>query len=431
MANSNLEGFTADISKSFPGPNWLSEIRNEAYSQLDHVEAPNTEEEVWRYSRVNELNLGELTPNFNRPENLTALPIDRFSSSSATVVLQDGWVSNVTIEKEAEEDGVIICPVGDLEDGIKYFGAALEKPVDLFGYLNRAFGPEPLVVVVPKGIVVKGPIVIVSLTDTSEAVFPRIMIHCEENSEVKVVEVQTSSNTEAVISPVLEVTVGQAARYSHCVVQNLGARTWQFSHQAVDAGKDASAEFFIAGIGGEYVRTRTDCRLTGRGAFSRINAAYFGEDDQTMDFRTFQDHISSDTTSDLLFKGALGDSSRSIYSGLTKIRPEASRIRANQTNRNIKLDPEAWAESIPNLEIENNDVVCSHASTVSPVDEDELFYIESRGVPTPVAERLILEGFFNEIISSFPVEEVSAILQEAIVGKLDRRTLDQSEQPHE
>ena len=150
-----------------------------------------------------------------------------------------------------------------------------------------------------------------------------------------------------------------------------------------------------------------------------------------MDFRTFQDHISSDTTSDLLFKGALGDSSRSIYSGLTKIRPEASRIRANQTNRNIKLDPEAWAESIPNLEIENNDVVCSHASTVSPVDENELFYIESRGVPTPVAERLILEGFFNEIISSFPVEEVSAILQEAIVGKLDRRTLDQSEQPHE
>ena len=427
MGNSNLQGFTPTISESLPGPEWLNEIRNDAYTQLNEVEAPDTEEEVWRYSRVNELNLSELTPKSERPENLASIPLDRFSSPSAIIVLQDGWITNITIGEEAEEAGITICPVGDLEDGAKYFGAALEKPVDIFGYLNRAFGPEPLIVVVPKGTVLENPIVIVSLTDTHEAVFPRIMVHCEENSEAKVVEIQTSSNVEAVISPVLEVKVGQAARYSHCVVQNLGAQTWQFSHQAVDAGQDSSAEFFVAGLGGEYARTRTDCRLTGRGAFSRINAAYFGEDDQTMDFRTFQDHVSSDTTSDLLFKGALSDSSRSIYSGLTKIRPDASRTRANQTNRNIKLDPEAWAESIPNLEIENNDVVCSHASTVSPVDENELFYLESRGVPTPVAERLILEGFFDEIVSSFPINDVSELLTEAIIGKLDRRTLNQEE----
>ena len=127
MASSNLEGFTADISKSLSGPNWLSEIRNKAYSDLDQVEAPDTEEEVWRYSRVNELKLSELTPSSKRPENLTSLPIDRFSSSSATVVLQDGWISDITIGKEAEEAGVIICPAGDLEDGAKYFWSSIRK----------------------------------------------------------------------------------------------------------------------------------------------------------------------------------------------------------------------------------------------------------------------------------------------------------------
>jgi Fe-S cluster assembly protein SufD len=139
-----------------------------------------------------------------------------------------------------------------------------------------------------------------------------------------------------------------------------------------------------------------------------------------LDFRTFQDHAAPDTTSNLLFKSAVGGSSRSVYTGLIKVRKDARGTNAFQTNRNVKLSEHAWAESVPNLEIENNDVRCSHASTVGPVDEDQRFYLESRGVPTPVAERLIVAGFFAEVLEQFPVPAVVPLLEAGIEERLDR-----------
>ena len=150
-------------------------------------------------------------------------------------------------------------------------------------------------------------------------------------------------------------------------------------------------------------------------------AIYFGEGDQTLDFRTFQDHAAPDTTSTLLFKGAVGGTSRSIYTGLIKVRPEARGTNAFQTNRTIKLSEHAWAESVPNLEIENNDVHCSHASTVGPIDEDQRFYLESRGVPPEVAEQLVVAGFYDEVLSRLPVPDVVAPLRARIVERLERR----------
>ena len=204
-------------------------------------------------------------------------------------------------------------------------------------------------------------------------------------------------------------------------MQDVGRRVWQLCHQTFQVGQSGSVESFVVGLGGDYARTRTDCRLVGRGAEARLTAAYFGEGDQTLDFRTFQDHAAPDTTSELLFKGAVAGRSHSVYSGLIRVRPEGVRTRARQTNRNIKLSPEAWAQSVPNLEIETDDVVCSHASTVSPVDEDQRFYLESRGVPTPVAERLLVEGFFADVIDAAPVPAVADLLRRALVDRLDRR----------
>jgi Fe-S cluster assembly protein SufD len=140
-----------------------------------------------------------------------------------------------------------------------------------------------------------------------------------------------------------------------------------------------------------------------------------------LDFRTFQDHAAPDTTSNLLFKGAVGGHSRSVYTGLIRVRKNARGTNAFQTNRNIKLSEGAWAESVPNLEIENNDVRCSHASAVGPIDEDQRFYLESRGVPTPVAERLVVTGFFDEVLSRLPVPGAAAALRDLVADKLDRQ----------
>ena len=158
----------------------------------------------------------------------------------------------------------------------------------------------------------------------------------------------------------------------------------------------------------------------GAGASGDLLSAYFGSGEQILDFRTYQDHAAPDTTSNLLYKGAVGDSARSVYTGLIRVRPNARGTNAFQTNRNLKLSDDAWAESVPNLEIENNDVRCSHASAVGPVDPEQVFYLESRGVPTPVAERLIVSGFFDEVIDKLPVRFAGEAARQALDLKLNQ-----------
>ena len=160
-----------------------------------------------------------------------------------------------------------------------------------------------------------------------------------------------------------------------------------------------------------------------KGASSELLAVYFGEGEQMHDFRTMQDHVAPRTTSELLFKGAVEDHARGVYSGLIRIRRDAQKCDARQTNRNLVLSQGAHADSVPNLEIEADDVRCSHATAVGPIDEDERFYVESRGVPPEVAERLIVLGFFGEVLARMPATTVTGRLRDAIAGKLQRRTL--------
>ncbi len=247
------------------------------------------------------------------------------------------------------------------------------------------------------------------------------MVEVGADAEVTVVEVQTSAAGPLLVVPVTELAVGPAARYRHVTLQDLDDEAWQVALQVSAVERDATLVAATAALGGDYARLRTDCRLTGQGASGELLAAYFGRRAQTLDFRTFQDHAAPDTTSDLLFKGALADHSRSVYTGLIKVRPDARGTNAFQTNRNIKLSEHAWAESVPNLEIENNDVRCSHASTVGPVDEEQRFYLESRGVPPEIAERLIVIGFFDEVLERLPVPGIITPLRRYVAGKLDRR----------
>jgi Fe-S cluster assembly protein SufD len=246
-------------------------------------------------------------------------------------------------------------------------------------------------------------------------------VRAGENSEVQVVDWHGSADVRALAVPVIELDAHPAARLSYLNVQDRESRVDQIAVQASRVDADATLHAVQVALGGDYTRSRADCRLVGRGASGQLSAVYFGERDQMLDFRTFQDHAAPDTTSNLLFKGAVGDASRSVYTGLIKVRKNARGTNAFQTNRNLKLSEHAWAESVPNLEIENNDVRCSHASTVSPVDEDQRFYLESRGVPTPVADRLIVAGFFEEVLELIAVSSVVPMVRAKIEERLDRR----------
>jgi Fe-S cluster assembly protein SufD len=385
---------------------------------------PTTDEEIWRYSRIDELDLGDFAP--AGPPGGPELPpatqalVDAVAERSATVVVRNGRLVSAQVSDGLTAKGVRVGPADD--DHAEVVGAAIGEAPDAFVSLHDAFVVEPVVVDVPAGVAVPGAIVVVHVTDgAGVAAFPHLVVRAGDDSEVSVLEVQASGPERSLVVPVTEIVAGRAARVGHVTVQQLGLATWQLGVQVSHVEAEATLRTTSIGFGGDYTRLRTDCRMVGRGATGELDAVYFGEGDQTLDFRTFQDHVAPDCTSNLLFKGAVGGRSRSVYTGLIRVGKQARGTNAFQTNRNVKLSDGAWAESVPNLVIENNDVRCSHASAVGPVDEEQRFYLESRGVPTDEAERLIVSGFFDEVLSRLPVGGVAPVLRGTIAAKFERK----------
>ncbi|MCU0309338.1 MAG: Fe-S cluster assembly protein SufD [Acidimicrobiales bacterium] len=408
------------------GPAWLEDRRRQAAEAAADRGLPSTDEEVWRYSRIADLDLDEWPLATERPpgalpagvaEILAALP-DR----AATVVVRNGFVVHAETDPTWAAEGLYAGPLVDGPDPEGALGATSDVPTDLFHGLNDAYAAEPVLVAAPRGLTVDAPVIVVDWVDAAQAaVYPRLVVRLGEDADLRVLAWQGSADVAAFVAPVVELDVARAARLGYTEVQDRGGRLWQITSQVSRVEADATLTASHAGLGGEYARVRTDCRLVGRGATGNLHAVYFGEGDQTLDFRTFQDHGAPDTTSNLLFKGVVGDRSRSVYTGLIKVEKDARGTNAFQTNRNIKLSAEAWAESVPNLEIENNDVHCSHASTVGPIDEEQRFYLESRGVPTEIAERLIVAGFFDEVTDQLPVPAARPLVERLIEARLDRR----------
>ena len=245
------------------------------------------------------------------------------------------------------------------------------------------------------------------------------MIEAHENSEVTVVErFISSANAKSLIVPVVDVRAAQSARVTYVAINELGASTWQIGYQQAVGQRDSMMKLFTVALGGDYARMRAEVRLEGQGANSQQVALYFADANQMHDFRTLQDHAAPRTHSSLLFKGAVKDTSKSVYTGLIRIRENATKSEAFQTNRNLTLSNGAWAESVPNLEIETNDVKCSHASTVGPIDEEQRFYLESRGIQPEIAERLVVLGFFDEVLNRLPALPFVSGLRERVSTKL-------------
>ncbi len=402
--------FTPDAAGSIPGPDWLARRRVAAAEQVAASAMPSAEEEVWRYTPIGQLDLSR----YQMAHEGGGTSPASIPEHSAIAETSNGRLLGVEVSAEVADQGVEVRPLGE---GDAELAASVD--VDLFALMNAAFSVEPLLVRVPPGVNVEGPIVVRHWLDADGgAVFPRLIVDAGADSSIEVLELYGSADVASFISPVIEIRVAAAARVGYLAVQDLGPKVWHIGSQVSHIGAQAHLRSSSAALGGEYARTRLDTHLSGRGATGDLISLYFGDGEQTLDFRTFQDHAAPDTTSSLLFKGAVDDASRSVYTGLIRVRPDARGTNAYQTNRNIKLSEDAWAESVPNLEIENNEVHCSHASAVGPIDSDQLFYLESRGVPTETAERLIVTGFFDEVLDRFPVPEAVPAVRERLQAKI-------------
>jgi Fe-S cluster assembly protein SufD len=345
---------------------------------------------------------------------------------AATVVVVDGHVVHAEVADSWASKGLFAGRLADapgVADPEHALGIVAADGVDVFSQLNDARGTDPVLVSIPAGVTVTAPIVVIDWIESDGIVtYPRLVTRVGADAEVNILDWHGSADVFSFAAPLIELDLARAARLRYGTVQQRGPRVWQIASQVSRVEADATLDSAQVALGADYGRTRTDCRLVGRGATGNLRAVYFGEGTQTLDFRTFQQHAAPDTTSNLLFKGVVDDHSRSVYTGLIKVEKEGRGTNAFQTNRNIKLSEHAWAESVPNLEIETNDVRCSHASTVGPIDEDQRFYLESRGVRTDVAERLIVAGFFDEVLEEFPVPAVVPLIEAAIEARLDRRS---------
>jgi Fe-S cluster assembly protein SufD len=412
---------------ALPGPGWLRARRQAAAERAAELALPTSDEEVWRYSPIDDLDLDAFTP--APPDGAPGAVPDSARGLvpgpvAGTVIVVDGRIAHVELADRWATRGVSLGAAADHPDGADVLGSVTgaegAATPDLLSVLNDAFSTDPVVLDVPAGVAVDDPFVVVDWSATpGRLTFPRLVVRLGADAEATVVDHQGGDDVAGLTVPVIELAVGPAARLRYLNVQRRGPQAWQIATQSSRVERDATLVAAQAALGGSYARTRADCRLVGRGATGNLMAVYYGDGDQTLDFRTFQDHAAPDTTSNLLFKGAVAGRSRSVYTGLIRVRPEGRGTNAFQTNRTIKLSDHAWAESVPNLEIENNDVHCSHASAVGPIDEEQRFYLESRGVPPEVAERLIVEGFFREVLAQMPAAEAASAVWQAIVDRLE------------
>jgi Fe-S cluster assembly protein SufD len=423
-----LSSFTADAASALRGPEWLRARRVAAAERFAARSLPTEAEEIWRYSRISQLDLDAFSPApgpGDAPEPGPGVPaalqpiVDAARPLAGLIVVRNGRVSHVEIDPELAARGLAVGDASTTPDGDDALGSVAAASIDSFTELNAAFLPGAAMVRVRRGLSVEQPVLVLHWFEgASTAAFPRTIVQTGADSEVTVVEHQASADDTMLVDPVVELDVGDAARLRYLNVQDLGGRVWQVGYQASRVGRDATLQSSVVALGGDYARVRTDSVITGKGGSSYLTALYFADGERMHDFRTLQDHAGPSSTSDLLFKGAVQDRGRSVYSGLIRVRKEAAGTNAFQTNRNLVLSEGASAESVPNLEIETNDVRCSHASAVGPIDEEQLYYLESRGVPPDAAERLIVLGFFTEVLDRLPTPQLLATIRGAVAQRL-------------
>jgi Fe-S cluster assembly protein SufD len=321
-----------------------------------------------------------------------------------------------------EKEGLTVV---SLREAVATHGELLERQLgslvpreDYFVARNEAAWSDGLLVHVAAGVIVEEPIrVELALDEDGAAVTRRTLVVLEEGAQAEVWEHYSSASdeTDALLNSVVELRVGQDARLRYISTQDLSERAWVFATQRAEVERDGSLDWTALGLGSGRGKVRMETNLAGPGAEARVTGGYAGAGGQHLDYDTTQEHAAPNTTSDLAFRGILADRSTSVWRGMIRVDPGAQQTDAFQESRNLLLSPDAHADAIPGLEIEANDVRCTHAAAVAQIDADQIYYLTSRGLDEAAARSLIIEGFLQALVERLaegPVrEEISAALE--------------------
>ncbi|MBI3537795.1 MAG: Fe-S cluster assembly protein SufD [Chloroflexi bacterium] len=450
-----------ELSAQNNEPEWMRARRLEAWHLFEDTPNPAANDELWRRTSLANLDLDSpIAFGGNaRPDATSALPekfqqIVNDQNAGGVLVQYNSTGAHARLASDLKKRGVIFC---DLATAIrehsdlvqqylmtkavtysenryksdkprtaasgKHEGGGYGETIgDLkFAALHGAFLSGGTFLYVPRNVVIEMPLQSLTFFDAPNlAIFAHTLIVLEEGAAVKVIENYASQEDTAqrLANGAVELILKPGANLQYFHLQDYAANVWNFTTQTALMEKDTNLTWLVGTLGSGTTKAFLDCKLQGTGANAALLGFFFGDGKQHFDQHTFQHHIAGHTTSDLLYKGTLRDNAYSAFRGLIRVNPNAQRSDAYQANRNLLLSAHAHADSIPELEIEANDVRCTHGATVGPIDPEQMFYLMARGIEKREAERLIVEGFFDPLMQKIPLEAIREELAQVIQKKI-------------
>lgn len=423
--------FKADMVRKDGLSKHLQNLRQEAWDIYQSLPMPTLMDEAWRRTDLR----GMPSDVFHLPQpeaylDLAPLPDDLMKpvadqEHAGQVALLPGG-SQVNLSSELADQGVIFTDLRTAEVKHpalleKIMGKVVRAKEGKFAALATALANNGVVLYVPAGVTIEQPLhSLIWGPGEYLAHISHVMVWLEEGASATYVHEYASPTEKAPAfhAGLVEIHVGDNANLRFVELQSWGEHVWNFTHERSQVGQEGQLDWIFGAIGGNVTKNFAEIDLNGRGSLGRMSGFYFTDGKQHLDYDSQQNHHAPHTTSDLLFKGALIDSSRVVWQGMIYVAPGAIKTDGYQANRNLVLSREARADSIPGLEILADDVRCTHGATVGKIDADQVFYLRARGIPKVEAERLIVSGFFDPIMQRIPFEGVRERFQVSIAEKM-------------
>jgi Fe-S cluster assembly protein SufD len=420
------------LSREWNGPDFLRDYRQAAWSAFKSLPMPTIKDEAWRRTDIRALNSTKFAlPNGGGLVHLPPTPkwllkpLVKKSHGGQLIIRPDK--TEISLDKNLQDQGVIFTDLHTAE--VQYpdklaniIGQVVKPDEGKFAALTAALESYGIFIYIPSGVQVQIPLhSVIWAPGGGLAYFSHVMVWLEPDSSLTYVHETASpdgSPKQTLHSGLVEIHISDNARLQFVELQSWGDNVWNFTHERAQVGRNANLEWIFGALGSNLTKNFSEIDLIGEGATGKMSGFYFTDGSQHLDHDTQQNHLAPHTTSDLLFKGALKDSSRSVWQGMIYVAPGAQKTDGYQANRNLILSPKARADSIPGLEILADDVRCTHGATVGKIDADAVFYLLSRGITYAEAEHLIVEGFFDPIMQRIPFDGVRKRFQQAIVNKM-------------
>lgn len=428
----NAAGFHSLLEQLQQEPAWWRERRQAAWQQFEQMAWPNRRDEEWMRTDIRMFNLNKyhwtVSDGSTVPAN-TSLPAARLGlgvTLGGRVATLDGVTVISELDEALREKGVFF---GSLHEGLAAHEAILEQHLfrtafagdaDRFAALHQAMCSGGTLLYVPRNVALPLPVHIQTVLSPGGSDSSHLLVVLEEGATATVLyeSCGTETNGDGLHNGAMELVIGDRANLSFVNLQDWGSQTWHFAQQQAVLGQDAQLQWTLGALGGRLAKVNQHVKLRGRGAHCQVNGTMFTQDKQHLSYHTLQHHMAPNTTSDFLYKTALQDQSHTVWRGMIRVDKAAQRTDGYQRNDNLLLSDACRADSIPGLEIEADDVRCTHGSTSGRVDEEQVFYCLNRGFTRQEAIRAIVTGFFQQIFDRIEIESVREALGLAIATRV-------------